>query len=598
MNSIRKFFLSGLVVLSCGNSFSQGTGININTSYYEFAPALSADGKTMVFQSNREGGYKLYESIMQPDGNWSEPRAINEVSPPDKNFVLIGGPSLTFDGSTLFFCALLQGGLGDMDIYYTTKTGKTWSAPQNVGAPVSTDKFDGFPSVSADGKKLFFTRTDGSTDCHKILVSEKTDMGWKEPKELPSEINASCAKAPRILSDGRTLVFSSDKNSGKGGYDLYRSVQNKNGKWGDAVPVEAVNSAESEAFGAITELQELMYYVSKGDIYSAGVPPRYILNKIALTLVDAESKKPVNAKVNIKDAGLTEVVKGDTNNTNGKYQAILVPGKKYNFEITTDGYDDSILAMGFLPGEDFSRIDQTIELKPRKREVLLDIADLYTNEGLSVEIKITNLETGEETIIHETVGRDGKYAVNLREGNKYNVEVTSKEGYAYSTMKIDVPKSKPTSKTLPKPDTATGSTNTVAVIEPDVAPIKHQIKVMPLKQGAKLVLKDIFFEFNADQLKDSSYIELNRVVDLMNENPNIHISINAHTDDVGSNDFNMKLSERRAKNIEAYLVSKGVDSKRLKPIGFGKSKPVASNATEEGRAKNRRVELKVIEIVK
>jgi outer membrane protein OmpA-like peptidoglycan-associated protein len=594
----RKILILAIIIaitFETGSVFSQDqpkiNNLNINTQVFqEFSPALSADGKTMVFQSNRDGGYKLYESNLQTDGKWSEPKSIEEINTTGKNYILMGGPSLTFDGNNLFFCALIAGGAGDMDIYYSYRNGNKWSAPQNVGVPINSDKYEGFPSISADGKKIYFTRTsekDGA--CFKILTSEKTEAGtWKEPVELPSSINAGCSKSPRIMSDGRTLVFSSNRLTGKGNFDLYRSVMTKEGQWGEPIAVEFTNSIENEQYGFITEMDELIYFNAKGEIYSMGVPPEYILNKIDFTFIDAENKKPVKAKLTITDpdAG-KEVLKTDSADAEGKYKIVLLPGKEYKFNFTAEGYNDQSISLGFKSNEDFKRIEKKVELKPRTKAVVLKISDSETNRGLGVDIKITNLETGEEIVIHEAVGRDGKYAVNLREGNRYNVEVSSQEGYAYSTIKIDVP------KTTTQNKTTSGDTTMIAAQE---TPISHEIKVQPIKQGSKLVLKDIFFDFNSHNLQDSSYIELNRVIGLLKENPSINIEISAHTDDVGSDEFNLKLSQKRAHGIVDYLVSQGADRKRLKPIGFGKSKPIAKNDTEEGRAKNRRVELKVLQV--
>lgn len=112
--------------------------------------------------------------------------------------------------------------------------------------------------------------------------------------------------------------------------------------------------------------------------------------------------------------------------------------------------------------------------------------------------------------------------------------------------------------------------------------------------GSTFVLKDIFFEFDKSTILQQSYFELMRLISLLNTYPNMKIEIGGHTDAQGSDSYNQRLSENRAKSVSDYLISKGVSEKRLQYKGYGKSKPIDTNETEEGRAKNRRVEFKII----
>lgn len=115
-----------------------------------------------------------------------------------------------------------------------------------------------------------------------------------------------------------------------------------------------------------------------------------------------------------------------------------------------------------------------------------------------------------------------------------------------------------------------------------------------LSVGSTLVLHDIYFQFDRSVILQQSYKELTRLLELMQDNPKMRIEIGGHTDDKGSVEYNRKLSESRAKAVADYLTSKGIDPKRLSYRGYGKSKPIEDNSTEEGRSKNRRVEIKVL----
>jgi outer membrane protein OmpA-like peptidoglycan-associated protein len=120
------------------------------------------------------------------------------------------------------------------------------------------------------------------------------------------------------------------------------------------------------------------------------------------------------------------------------------------------------------------------------------------------------------------------------------------------------------------------------------------IPLQPIEANASIVLKNIFFDFSKYDLKPESQVELDRVVQLMQDNPTVKIQIEGHTDNVGTAADNMKLSTNRAKAVVNYLVSKNISITRLTAKGFGASKPIADNKTEEGRAQNRRTELKVV----
>ena len=120
------------------------------------------------------------------------------------------------------------------------------------------------------------------------------------------------------------------------------------------------------------------------------------------------------------------------------------------------------------------------------------------------------------------------------------------------------------------------------------------IGMRPIEPNSSIVLRNIFFDFNQYVLKPESYAELDRVVQLMKDNPTLRIQINGHTDNIGKAADNLKLSENRAKEVIVYLTNKGVQAERLSYKGFGATQPVADNTTEENRAKNRRTELKVV----
>jgi outer membrane protein OmpA-like peptidoglycan-associated protein len=136
---------------------------------------------------------------------------------------------------------------------------------------------------------------------------------------------------------------------------------------------------------------------------------------------------------------------------------------------------------------------------------------------------------------------------------------------------------------------------TLAGISDNAKPFLKDIPLQAMKAGNKVVLKNIFFETNSFELKPESTVELNKILQFMNDNLNLKIEISGHTDNVGGDAINQKLSENRAKAVVDYLTSKGISTARLISKGYGKTQPIANNSTEEGRALNRRTEFKIIE---
>ena len=216
-----------------------------NSDEIDYAPSISADGKTMIIESNKGGKYELYES-KNINGSWTDPISLDDINNFGDDTDLIGGPSLSFDGNRLYFFASFRSGLGSEDIYFSNREGDRWSKPENIGAPINSTGYEGFPSISADGNTLYFVRqnlngpTDrdlikswGNTACYSIYKSglNRDNNSWSSPELLPYPINKDCEKAPRIMADNRTLIFASNRPGGFGDYDLYQTQLNSIGDW-------------------------------------------------------------------------------------------------------------------------------------------------------------------------------------------------------------------------------------------------------------------------------------------------------------------------------------------------------------------------------
>jgi len=293
--------------------------------------------------------------------------------------------------------------------------------------------------------------------------------------------------------------------------------------------------------------------------------------KLTLTTVDQEYYFPVNTELSITDSETGNIVYTDKkSNSKNNYAIVLPIGKLYQVTITAKNYSNKSFPIDLRYNVLYRDLFKETELTPIKKTVNVKLSDSEAGTGMNLDLLITNLDTEEEFTASASIGRDGKYALNLREGNKYNIQVKTPNGYAFSNTKVTI-------------QSASGT-------------YEVDINLIALKPGAKLLLKDIYFEYNSPELYENSYEELLRVILLMKEYPNMVIEIDAHTDDIGNELFNQKLSEKRALYVENFLLSKDVPISRLQAKGFGETLPVVANDTESHRLRNRRLELKVIKI--
>ncbi|QSE98897.1 OmpA family protein [Fulvivirga lutea] len=632
----------------------------------EYAPSISADGKTIIFEANKGGSYKLFESKFIND-DWQLPEPIENVNNFGDSTDLIGGPSISFDGNTLYFFASIGFG-NSSDIYYSTRDKSGWSVPQTIGAAINTDGYEAFPSISADGKYLYFVRQNmegpQSRDlkryegfCSSIWRAERNANGeWGTPRKLPYPINLDCEKAPRIMADGKTLIFSSNRPGGQGDYDMYQSTFTPLGEWSRPVPLTYANSAASDQLPTIAAQGDLMYFVyNNQDIYSVVIPPdlrQFVNNIIQGKITDADTDQGIAAKIIVRDALTSSIISEiDNNPEDGAYTVVLAAGKYYNIEVVKEGYSsfiqsfdlrkvttyqesevnielfqnafldvavsDAELFEGLVADVQVKRdgastffktvktrlpngttqialpigsnyefyvsapnfkselftldlsnlvlyrnFEKEIPLVPEKKEVMINVADLVNNSRVKSKIILRNKDRDERIEV------DGNNMVSLRVGDRYEIEATSDQGYAFNSTTLEVGK------------------NSQGV----------DLKLLKLEQNAKLELKDILFESNSATLSDISYIELERVIKLMNENPTLRVEVAAHTDDVGSDSYNKILSNKRANSVVTFLEENKIAENRFEYNGYGESQPKVANDSDENRAKNRRVELIVIGI--
>lgn len=338
----------------------------INSEFIEDSPSVSADKNTFIYQSNRYNPSKevsyigdsaiktnyggVFESKLHPGGDYQPPQAIESINNFFQVSKIINNPSITLDGNSIFLSGIHKSGKGSEDIYISTRINDTWSIPQSVGDAINTEVYEGAPSVSPDGKKLFFIREIpnlklANQQCYKILFSERESVNdpWERPIQLPYPINQGCECAPRIHADGKTLFFSSIRKESKGDFDVYKSTLQEDGTWTEPINLKFLNSRRDEKFVSVNPCGDLIHYVADGDIYSSYIPEEYRPQKSAVVqgvILDSLSKQPLYAQAEvIASATPSEIYTTfESNSSDGRYTALLPITDEYSLNIKIDGY--------------------------------------------------------------------------------------------------------------------------------------------------------------------------------------------------------------------------------------------------------------------
>ena len=460
-------------------------------------------------------------------------------------------PVLTADQRELFFTRRLVGiGDDDEDLVVARKdpNGK-WTKPASISANINSKFNEGTCTISADGRKLIFTsctgrRGYGSCD---LFESEKIGEDWGEPVNLGPNVNSyEWESQPSLSADGRTLYFVSDRKGGLGRRDLWYSTLDANGQWTKAQNVGApVNTQYDELSPFIHVNGKTLFFASNG-LVGFGKFDIFYSEKFD------------------KGWTLPENVGSPINDHEDQFSLfITADGKKGYYsheEMTASG-----IAMGRLYEV---QIPEDKQIKYKSNYVKGVVKDKKTGKELKAKIELFDINKNSIVSLVNSDSVSGEYLIVLTQGSEYALYV-NKRGYLFQSL----------------------SFNYSAVT--NFEPLIINIELEPATKGSVSVLKNIFFDIDKFDLKDKSITELEKIVQFLEENPQIRVEISGHTDNTGNAQYNQQLSEKRAKSVYSYLVQKGIGAQRLASKGFGSTKPIASNESEDGRQQNRRIEFTI-----
>ncbi len=454
-------------------------------------------------------------------------------------------PSFTIDGNKMIFTRRLN---NDEDFYESHFENGVWSKAREVSGKINTNLNEGAQNISQDGDWLIFTGCnypEGEGSCDLYIAYKTKNGSWTEPENMGRIINTEFwESSPSLSPDKRSLYFASSRSGGFGGKDIWVTNRNANGKWGQPINLgPTVNTSADEGCPFIHANNQTLYFNSNGH-------PGYGLTDLFLS-----KKKP-------DDSWDTPVNLGYPINTIDDEGSIIVTADGKTSYYASDGTDTKggLDLYKFELREDI-RADKVLWVKGK-------VYDKKTNVGLPSSVELTDVNSNKNISKLQT-DEDGNYLVTLPAGKDYAFNVNRK-GYLFYSDNFSM-------------------TN----IQSD-SPMVINIPLQAIEAGASVVLKNVFFDTKKFDLKPASITELDQLVALMKENPKLTILISGHTDNVGQPAENLLLSNNRAKTVVAFLQKNGIDIKRLSSKGFGATKPIADNNSEQGRAQNRRTELSII----
>ncbi|MDQ3100447.1 MAG: OmpA family protein [Bacteroidota bacterium] len=470
-------------------------------------------------------------------------------------------PAITADDQQLLFTRRVKANderVGEQEDFYLSRRGSDQAWKPAITIPsVDTDRNEGAGTLSPDGRFIIFTACElygdygpdrkGMGSCD-LFISVRTGDRWSPPQNLGPPVNSrNWESQPSLAGDGRTLYFVRGISARDGiqDTDIYTTSLGDDGLWTKPEKLSnTINTPFSEESVQVHPDGRTLYFSSNGHPGMGGLDI-YVSRKDSLGIWGQALNlgHPINSGAD--ENSLLVSASGEV-----AYFASDRPGglgdlDLYSFELYPEARP---LPVSYIRGV---------------------VTDKSTGKPVEADVELFDITSGELATAAYSDPQTGEFLVALPVGQEYALSASS-EGYLFFSENYNVPES--------------------AVKEPYTL----NVPLSPLTAGSTIALRNIFFNTASYDLLPASNTELEKLVRLLKGNPTLRIELGGHTDDVGSDDANLKLSDQRANTVRTYLVATGIEAERITAKGYGETKPIESNDSEEGRAQNRRTEVTVL----
>jgi outer membrane protein OmpA-like peptidoglycan-associated protein/tetratricopeptide (TPR) repeat protein len=545
--------------------FSKAVASNADAEvHYKYAQTLKVLGNYVAANKQMDIFATLAPKDSRALQHKNNPNYIADISKKDKLFD-VGKPIFKNDGKSDFGAVLsnyndlyftsnrnanakkeASYNQSYLDIYKATRNSDgSYSEPTSI-SELNSSFHDGPVTISADGATIYFSRDGQSSGrfeknkaanvkiAHQGLYkATKTDGKWKNITSLPFNNPTYSVTNPSLSQDGKTLYFASDMPGGFGKSDIWKVAITENGYGTPENLGSKINTADKENFPFIAP-NDVLYFASTGKQGLGGLD----IYKIDLKLMDEAQNlgKPVNSE---------------------KDDFSFSYNTKYNTGFFSSNRTDSDIIYSAIP--------------ICKSYLNVTVTDKKTG-GIIENALVSLIDNKGNSLFSNNTDRKGKAQFDINCSTEYQISVASKN---HETA------------TYPVAAVADGD----AVVLAKLAPLEVVIT------EKEILLNSVYFEYNKSNITAQGAIELDKLVKVLNENPLFIIFVKSHTDSKGSTSYNLKLSEQRAQSTVQYIISKGIDSKRISGKGFGSSELKVScgnQCTEEQHALNRRSEFLIV----
>jgi OOP family OmpA-OmpF porin len=477
-------------------------------------------------------------------------------------------PLLSPDGKTLYFSRRNHpeniGGVSDKeDIWYSElDSAGRWQLAKNMGAPFNNEGpnfVNTIQSVTPDGRSAIMVLGNKYLDNGKmragVSISSNVGGSWSKPVALniANDYNFN-EKANYFLTNNRkTLLMSVEREDSQGDRDLYVSFMNNDSSWSQPLNLgDVINTAGEESAPFLASDDKTLYFSSNG-FSGYGGTDIYVSRRLDDTWTNWSEPENLGPEIN---SPLEDLFFNIPANSDFAY---------YSRGVTETNTDIFRVKLPIVKNP-----EPWVTVKGK-------VVDKATGDPLGAKIIYERLPEGKDIGIAQSNPETGEYEIRLPAGHQYGIRAES-DGKISESQNLDL-------RNITSDKVIEGENFNLSPIE-----------VATVKENVTIVLNNVFFDFDKAELKPESFPELNRITELMKEKSGMQITISGHTDATGPEQYNLGLSERRAKAVVKYLVEKGIASDRITTEYFGESKPTDTNDTKEGRQKNRRVEFRILKL--